>query len=361
MHDILIRVKKFHQLLDYLDCTGLGAQALAVEAGLSFDKVMLASGEEMLSAQYYSRLYRLAVTEMEKLDAAIPWAAGVGSNAFELMCHSIITCNTLGEALARAERFEQLFSPLSGRTFRLEDSGNTIKLIYEINVEQVNPLFVPQSWSRSDGIETVTKASGLLVWHAFCGWLIGRSIDAVSLSVAAPSIGDAYHQNLSQVVDCSVEFDAAINQLVIKRETLDFRLVHTPESLAEFLDNAVYQLIAIEKKPSSTSAAIKSLVGIDFKNGIPAFAELASRLHMSESSLRRRLLKEKTSYQILKDELRCATAIDYLRNSDIKVADLSDLLGYAEPSSFVRSFRNWTGMTPRVYSDSLQSLSSGRH
>ena len=33
----------------------------------------------------------------------------------------------------------------------------------------------------------------------------------------------------------------------------------------------------------------------------------------------------------------------------IKINDLSYLLGYTEPSSFVRSFRNWTGMTPKMY------------
>jgi AraC-like DNA-binding protein len=146
-----------------------------------------------------------------------------------------------------------------------------------------------------------------------------------------------------------VEFDAEINQLVFAEEFLDFRLVQTAESLEEFLKNTVYELILSEKKPASTSAAIKSLVGLDFEQGMPTFSEIAAKLHMSESSLRRRLLAEKTSYQILKDELRCASAIEHLSNSKIKINDLSYLLGYTEPSSFVRSFRNWTGMTPKMY------------
>jgi AraC-like DNA-binding protein len=358
MHDIVIKVKKFHKLLDYIARIGVDGRALMGEVGLNYDKVLAAAPEKMLSARYYSTLYRSVVAEMEKLDPAIPWAGGIGTDAFELMCHGLITCNTLGEALARAGRFEAMLNPLSGRSLHVDTDDNKAVLHYDIDTNNINPIFVPQSWSNATTINTVAKASGLLAWHAFCGWLIGRSIETISLDIAAPSIGNEYHNSLAQVVDCPVEFNAKSNRLVLPLETLDFRLVHTPESLQQFLDNAVYHLIAIEKKPASTSAAIKSLVGIDFKNGIPTFCELAKRLHMSESSLRRRLLKEKTSYQILKDEIRCATAIEHLRNSDIKITDLSDLLGYAEPSSFVRSFRNWTGMTPKSYSDSLSAVTS---
>ena len=80
---------------------------------------------------------------------------------------------------------------------------------------------------------------------------------------------------------------------------------------------------------------------------------------MSESSLRRRLQKEHTSYQSLKDEVRCQVAIEKLLNEEIKVADLAEYLGFTEPSSFVRSFKGWTGETPRTYREKMQSLAGG--
>ena len=43
-------------------------------------------------------------------------------------------------------------------------------------------------------------------------------------------------------------------------------------------------------------------------------------------------------------------------NEDIKVAELSDFLGYTEPSSFVRSFKGWTGETPKSYRDKMTAL-----
>jgi AraC-like DNA-binding protein len=77
---------------------------------------------------------------------------------------------------------------------------------------------------------------------------------------------------------------------------------------------------------------------------------------MSESSLRRRLQKENTSYQALKDEIRCEVAIDRLLNHNAKVADVAEYLGFTEPSSFVRSFKGWTGQTPRTYREQFEAL-----
>jgi AraC-like DNA-binding protein len=112
----------------------------------------------------------------------------------------------------------------------------------------------------------------------------------------------------------------------------------------------------MDRVPASTSAAIKSLVTIDLHNGMPSFADVAAMLYMSESSLRRRLQAEETSYQTIKDEVRCQVAIDKLLNEDSRVADLAELLGFTEPSSFVRSFKSWTGHTPKAYKDMIEAL-----
>ena len=39
-----------------------------------------------------------------------------------------------------------------------------------------------------------------------------------------------------------------------------------------------------------------------------------------------------------------------------KVADLAEYLGFTEPSSFVRSFKGWTGETPKTYRQKMQAL-----
>jgi AraC-like DNA-binding protein len=298
------------------------------------------------------------VKEMQKLGHPIPWAAGLGTEAFELMCHCIISCRTLGEALHLAERYDRLLYPLIGYNIKLLDDGDSpsVKLSYRVNVEEEGSALAPGNWDRSGYQSIVARASGLEVWHAFCGWLTGRPLEAEEVRVAAPFLSQEYFEALAAVFNCPLYFDASENTLKFPREALERRLVHTRDSLAEFIDGMVYHLIAAERAPASTSSAIKSLVSIDLHRGMPSFTAVAESLHMSESSLRRRLQKENTSYQALKDEIRCEVAIDKLLNEKLSIADLAEYLGFTEPSSFVRSFKGWTGQTPKAYRERIMSL-----
>jgi AraC-like DNA-binding protein len=354
---ILVAARKFQRLLDYMERVGLDADAMAAAVDMNRRQILAADGDQLLPGSVYSRMYRDAVDQMQTLKRPIPWGAGLGSEAFELMCHSIISSRDLGEALSLAQRFDRLLYPLIGYRMRIERQGTTFALHYLVRLSAEDNVFAPEGWDRAEHTEAVSHASGLLVWYGLCGWLIGRSIELKAVRIAAPYVSDAYQEALVDVFHCPVEFDAPDTCFVAPARYLEHLLVHTHDSLQEFLDNAVYQLISANRKPSSTSAAIRSLIRRDFTKGIPSFEQMANALHMSESSLRRRLLKEETSYQSIKDQVRCEIAIEHLRREGTRIGDLAELLGFTEPSSFVRSFRGWTGVTPKVYRDSLQHLS----
>jgi AraC-like DNA-binding protein len=352
--ELLVPIRKFLRLLDYMERIGLDPDAMATALGFSRQQLRSMPRDQQLPGSDYSRMYRDAVRQMETLKRPIPWAAGIGSEAHALMCHSIIACKTLGEALDMAQRFDRLAYPLIGYRMRVERTEAQFELHYEVRTESDGGVFAPEDWDRAPHYEAVARASGLLVWYGFCGWLIGRSFDLEQVQIAAPHVSDAYRAGLMDVFHCALEFDSSENKFVAPLEILERRLVHTPGSLDEFLDNAVFGLIALNSKPSSTTAAIRSLIKLDFGEGIPSFEHMASKLHMSESSLRRRLLKEKTSYQNIKDQVRCEIALEYLRREDTSINDLAEFLGFTEPSSFVRSFRGWMGITPRAYRQSLK-------
>jgi AraC-like DNA-binding protein len=351
--ELLVPIRKFLRLLDYMERIGLDPEAMATALGFSLRQLQALPPDQQLPGSDYSRMYKDAVRQMETLKRPIPWAAGIGSEAHELMCHCIISCKTLGEALDMAQRFDRLAFPLIGYRMHIECTDTQVELHYRVRTEPEGSVFAPEDWDRAEHYEAVARASGLLVWYGFCGWLIGRSFDLEQVQIAAPHVSDAYRDGLVDVFHCPIEFDAADNKIVAPLEILERRLVHTPDSLQEFLSNAVFGLIALNSKPSSTTAAIRSLMKLDFHKGIASFEQMAEKLHMSESSLRRRLLKEETSYQKIKDQMRCEIALEHLRRPDTKIVDLAELLGFTEPSSFVRSFRGWMGVTPKVYRDGL--------
>ena len=358
MSDILIPVRKFLRVLDYMETIGLDPEAIAASIDLTPSQLAAMPADQGLPAQFYSLMYKQAVLQMQSLKRPIPWAAGIGTDAFELMCHSIITCKTLGDALERAARFDRLLYPLLGYRVQPRFETDSCRLGYQVRIDADENVFVPQGWDRSEHYETVAKASGLTVWYALCGWLIGRSIDLQAANIAGPFVSDKYREGLKRVFQCPVEYGAEQNELLFAAEYLELRLVHTPESLGEFLSNAIYRLIALSSKPASTTAAIRSLIKMDFAEGLPSFEQMAENLHMSESSLRRRLIKEDTSYQNIKDQVRCEIAVEHLRYDKIKINELAGVLGFTEPSSFVRSFRSWTGLTPKAYRDNMLELRS---
>ena len=49
----------------------------------------------------------------------------------------------------------------------------------------------------------------------------------------------------------------------------------------------------------------------------------------------------------MRDQIRADLALKYLRQSTLQLGEISEILGFAEPSVFTRSFRRWHGCTPR--------------
>jgi AraC family transcriptional regulator, mar-sox-rob regulon activator len=77
--------------------------------------------------------------------------------------------------------------------------------------------------------------------------------------------------------------------------------------------------------------------------------QLARQLHMSESTLRRRLREEKTSYRQLLEEVRRYRCDQALDNPRIGGKVLAAQLGFQQTNSFYRAFTRWTGIPWREY------------
>ncbi len=344
-----VPVKKFRRVINYMSAIGLQPDDALAAAGLNGATLAELNDDELLPVADFSRLYAAAVKQMQSLRRPIPWAAGIGSDAFELMCFSLISCKTLGDALQRAARFDHLLYPLLGYKMSLKTSATEFELHYHVRTQSSEQAFVPERWDWAEHFDAVSHVSGLMVWFKFASWLVGHSIELNVVHVAASSVSQAYDQGAQRVFQCPIQFDSDTSCLRGSADVLARRLVHGPESLERFLENSVYELIAAGDQQRSTTAAIRSLITRDFTQGMPSFREIADYLHCSESSLRRRLQQEDTSYQEIKDQLRCEFAIEHLRNRNTRINELAELLGFAEPSSFVRSFRSWVGMTPSAY------------
>lgn len=77
----------------------------------------------------------------------------------------------------------------------------------------------------------------------------------------------------------------------------------------------------------------------------PDAPHVAKKLGISSRTLRRRLRKRNTSYQKLLDEVRAGLAMEYLTTTTLTIDEIAGILGYAETTTFRRSFKRWEGKT----------------
>ncbi|MEM7279968.1 MAG: AraC family transcriptional regulator ligand-binding domain-containing protein, partial [Pseudomonadota bacterium] len=256
---------------------------------------------------------------------------------FRMMCYCVISTDSLGRAIERVTEFYATFF------------DRQIELYFSQEADQASLGYCPSS-SKDQVIADEPMAQrfayGLSFWHRFFGWLSGGPIalSRVNLTGSATARRERYERLFAAPVhfkqaNDSLHFDAA----VLKRPIL-----HTEHSLREFLSSAPYPLLIMDATSAdgNVSTQVKSLIGQDFSGGFPSFDAISSALGVSAPTLRRRLKREGTTFQQLKDEARCELSAVWLDRSDLSIGQVAAQLGFADPSVFHRSFKKWTGKTP---------------
>ena len=101
-------------------------------------------------------------------------------------------------------------------------------------------------------------------------------------------------------------------------------------------------------KIDNFSAAVRRIL-LQAGGDLPDIKEVAFKLHISESNLRRRLKDESSSYRIICDEVRDVLSKKYLTTTNLTISDIAMLLNYSEAASFRRAFVRWNKITPNDY------------
>ena len=123
--------------------------------------------------------------------------------------------------------------------------------------------------------------------------------------------------------------------------TADTRLLATAEQLAE---SVLRGRAPVEDFTPRVVARITEAL----ETGADAEA-IAARLHMSKRTLQRRLEEGGVSFQQLLERVRAEKARELMGNDRLTLADVAFQLGFSDVSSFSRSFRRWTGVSPGRY------------
>ncbi len=97
---------------------------------------------------------------------------------------------------------------------------------------------------------------------------------------------------------------------------------------------------------SPTVMRVKARLIDGMPSGVVPAGVIAAELNMSSRSLQRKLREEGTTYKAVLEETRRELAQRLIDDDDLTLSDITYMLGFSEVSSFSRSFKRWTGMSP---------------
>jgi AraC-like DNA-binding protein len=149
-----------------------------------------------------------------------------------------------------------------------------------------------------------------------------------------------------------VFFEAATAALVFDADVLARGFVRQHDDVERLLEDAPANLLAERTFYTTISDQVRHIIEDCLGDPSCTSEKIAAGVGMSRPTLWRRLREENTSISQIRDEVLRDAALAGLERGDQTVAELSQFLGFSEPSAFSRAFRRWTGCSPRNYSAS---------
>jgi len=145
---------------------------------------------------------------------------------------------------------------------------------------------------------------------------------------------------------CPVLFEQPATSIKAKLWHLATKLRQPDDILLQMLEQLADLMLQELPRSSNIEQSVRKSIVRLIRDGEPQLEQVAKELHMTPRTLRRRLDEEGLHYRALLDNIRKHLAENYLLDPRLRVNEISQLLGYSEPSAFTRAFRRWTGYTP---------------
>lgn len=283
-----------------------------------------------VSVDQYAALYRFLV-EIRKDEALGLFSDRLGLGSFAVTTAYALGAGTLGQAIRRTIRVIGLLQRYFTLGLRRCDDRMSVTVTQLESAHPVHPF---------------ASEMLLLVYSRFFSWLVGGQLPVLRFSfIHARPLRPRDYQNIFMA---PVQFERTEDAFEFNAKYLRSPVQRDKYALHSYLTHAHANVISPRRFDQSTVLQVRK----QLQFGEPAWATLqavACALHMSPSTLQRRLTREQTSFQKLKDGARRDIAIARLCSSKVAIDALAEEIGFTDETAFRRAFKNWTGRTPGRY------------
>ena len=186
----------------------------------------------------------------------------------------------------------------------------------------------------------------VLTLLTLCHWLTRRDLTPLAVDlITPPPADDARYRTAFGLLP---RFGQPTNRFLMSEADLLLPIpTHNPSLWA--LHEKLVETELGQLGPSQVSARVRTEIARLLRLGEPRREDVAAQLHMTDRTLQRRLHAESANYQQLLDDTRCELARQYLSDPRRNLAEVADLLGFADQSNMFRACKRWFGMPPGQY------------
>lgn len=154
---------------------------------------------------------------------------------------------------------------------------------------------------------------------------------------------------------CPIRFGADLDAIWFDREQVERQLPSANRELACANQRIIEAYLAQQDKQDLASQLQHQMMR-QLPSGEITEQHMADKLNLSVRTLQRRLADQGTSFKQLVDQTRRRLALSYVEDLGLPLKEIAFLLGFAEPASFTRAFKRWTGTAPQLYRDRLEAI-----
>jgi AraC-like DNA-binding protein len=325
-----IAVAFVRQALGALARRGIEAAPLLARAGISAE--LLNSDQARVSPEAFGTLWLVIAEALDdELFGLDSRPMKVGS--FATLCHLTLHTPTLREALIRGARLINLLIDDTHIVLELDGAEAVLRFVDSGALPMERRVF---------SHETL-----FVMLHGLLCWLVRRRIVILKASFAYPR--PAWHREYQHIVGDDLSFGQPQTAFVFSAMDLPTPVVQSERSAREFLKGAPRNFIVKYRDPRSASVRVRRLLRETAPEEWPTFEEVATRLALHPTALRRRLEEEGSSFRLEKNARRRDLALEYLADPALSILQVAHALGFAEASAFHRAFRQWTGNSPGAH------------